>query len=232
MLAHHRLETVVAAALRDRQPRLRASRLAARIGGHDRKLAATCGRKSGRAMIARSPTRAQNPDSPDSPETPAPEERPPAGEPPSGPGELGRAPADAIAPARVRVPTRGNRRLEALLANVNADPEVKAWWHMAQIQSERLGMSDHSWVHVQIVAQHLPAAAAAAGQGRRRAGDGHRPRDARPRRRGGGRRRRAAARRRDVHPPRRPRGVQPLPRRAQAARAARRRLRRPPSARW
>ena len=52
----------------------------------------------------------------------------------------------------MRVPTRGNRRLEALLANVNADPEVKAWWHMAQIQSERLGMSDHSWVHVQIVA--------------------------------------------------------------------------------
>ena len=35
---------------------------------------------------------------------------------------------------------------------------------------------------------------------------------------------RAAARRRHVDPPRRPRGLQPLPRRAQAARAARRRL--------
>src|SRR4029077_5348949 len=29
--------------------------------------------------------------------------------------------------------------------------EVRAWWHMAQVNSERLGMSDHSWVHVQIV---------------------------------------------------------------------------------
>ncbi len=116
------------------------------------KLAAACGRKKRPCDDRPIADPAQNPDSPDSPETPAPEERPPAGEPPSGPGELGRAPADAIAPARVRVPTRGNRRLEALLANVNADPEVKAWWHMAQIQSERLGMSDHSWVHVQIVA--------------------------------------------------------------------------------
>jgi len=70
---------------------------------------------------------------------------------PAGPGELGRAPAEAIAAAQIRAPSRGNRRLEALLAGVNADPEVRAWWHMAQIQSERLGMSDHSWVHVQVV---------------------------------------------------------------------------------
>jgi metal-dependent HD superfamily phosphatase/phosphodiesterase len=69
----------------------------------------------------------------------------------TGPGELGRAPAEAIDRARVRVPTRGNRRLEALLEGVNADPELRAWWHMAQVTSERLGMSDHSWVHVQIV---------------------------------------------------------------------------------
>ena len=70
---------------------------------------------------------------------------------PAGPGELGRAPAEAIAAAQIRAPSRGNRRLEALLAGVNADPEVRAWWHMALIQSERLGMSDHSWVHVQVV---------------------------------------------------------------------------------
>jgi len=70
---------------------------------------------------------------------------------PAGPGERGRAPAEAIASARVRAPTRGNRRLEALLDAVNEDPEVHAWWHMAQVNSERLGMSDHSWVHVQIV---------------------------------------------------------------------------------
>jgi metal-dependent HD superfamily phosphatase/phosphodiesterase len=56
-----------------------------------------------------------------------------------------------IAGARVRAPTRGNRRLEALLERANSDEELRAWWHMAQVTSERLGMSDHSWVHVQIV---------------------------------------------------------------------------------
>jgi uncharacterized protein len=71
--------------------------------------------------------------------------------PAAGPGELGTRPADAIAAASVRAPTRGNRRLEALLDGVNSDDEVRAWWHMAQVTSERLGMSDHSWVHVQIV---------------------------------------------------------------------------------
>ena len=69
----------------------------------------------------------------------------------AGPDERGGKPGDAIAGARVRAPTRGNRRLEALLDNVNADEELRAWWHMAQVTSERLGMSDHSWVHVQIV---------------------------------------------------------------------------------
>jgi uncharacterized protein len=78
-------------------------------------------------------------------------ENAPADETPAGPGELGRLPAEAIEVAHVRVPTRGNRRLEALLAGINADAEVRAWWHMAQVQSERLGMSDHSWVHVQVV---------------------------------------------------------------------------------
>jgi metal-dependent HD superfamily phosphatase/phosphodiesterase len=69
----------------------------------------------------------------------------------AGPGELGRSPADATAPARISAPTRGNRRLEALLEGLNSDAEVRAWWHMAQVQSERLGMSDHSWVHVRVV---------------------------------------------------------------------------------
>ena len=58
---------------------------------------------------------------------------------------------EVVAEARIRVPTRGNRRLEALLENVNGDAEVGAWWYMAQVTSERLGMSDHSWVHVQVV---------------------------------------------------------------------------------
>ena len=69
----------------------------------------------------------------------------------AGPGERGRTPAEAVDAARVKAPTRGNRKLEALLDGINGDPEVRAWWHMAQINSERLGMSDHSWVHVQIV---------------------------------------------------------------------------------
>jgi uncharacterized protein len=69
----------------------------------------------------------------------------------TGPGERGRTPTEAIAGAAVRAPTRGNRRLEALFEAVNADEQVRAWWHMAQVNSERLGMSDHSWVHVQIV---------------------------------------------------------------------------------
>jgi uncharacterized protein len=58
---------------------------------------------------------------------------------------------EAIANAQVHAPTRGNRKLEKFLEAVNADERVRAWWYMAQLQSERLGMSDHSWVHVQVV---------------------------------------------------------------------------------
>ena len=60
-------------------------------------------------------------------------------------------PAEAVAAARIRCPTRGNRRLETLLDAANADDQLKAWWHVAQVNAERLGMSDHSWVHIQIV---------------------------------------------------------------------------------
>jgi metal-dependent HD superfamily phosphatase/phosphodiesterase len=66
-------------------------------------------------------------------------------------GPVRKPPKQAIAEAQVRAPTRGNRRLERFLDAVNADEEVRAWWYMAQVQSERLGMSDHSWVHMQIV---------------------------------------------------------------------------------
>ncbi len=51
----------------------------------------------------------------------------------------------------MRVPTRGNRKLESFLGAVNSDDQVRAWWYMAQVNAERLGMSDHSWVHMQIV---------------------------------------------------------------------------------
>ena len=70
---------------------------------------------------------------------------------PEAEGPTRKPPREAIEEARVRVPTRGNRRLEAFLAAVNGDEEVRAWWYMAQVHAERLGMSDHSWVHVQIV---------------------------------------------------------------------------------
>jgi metal-dependent HD superfamily phosphatase/phosphodiesterase len=73
--------------------------------------------------------------------------------PPSPPatGPQRKPPREATAEARVRAPSRGNRRLEGLLDAVNADPQVRAWWYMAQLTSQRLGMSDHSWVHVQVV---------------------------------------------------------------------------------
>jgi metal-dependent HD superfamily phosphatase/phosphodiesterase len=61
-------------------------------------------------------------------------------------------PREAVAEMRVRAPTRGNRRLEQLLEAVNRDLQVKAWWHVSAVNAtRRLGMSDHSWVHIQIV---------------------------------------------------------------------------------
>ena len=68
---------------------------------------------------------------------------------PKGPRR--KPPAEAIAEARVKAPTRGNRKLESFLEAVNGDDQVRAWWYMAQVHAERLGMSDHSWVHTQIV---------------------------------------------------------------------------------
>src|SRR3954452_15562409 len=51
----------------------------------------------------------------------------------------------------IRAPTRGNRKLERLLAAANGDERLGAWWYMQQVNAERLGMSDHSWVHIQVV---------------------------------------------------------------------------------
>jgi metal-dependent HD superfamily phosphatase/phosphodiesterase len=70
---------------------------------------------------------------------------------PDAGGPQRKPPAEAIAEARVRAPTRGNRKLESFLDTINGDEQVRAWWYMTQVQSERLGMSDHSWVHMQIV---------------------------------------------------------------------------------
>ncbi len=63
-----------------------------------------------------------------------------------------RPPREAIADVRIRVPSRGNRKLEQLITAVNADDQLKAWWHVQAVNAtRRLGMSDHSWVHIQIV---------------------------------------------------------------------------------
>ena len=58
---------------------------------------------------------------------------------------------EAIEDASVRAPTRGNRMIESLLSAIHDYQQVWAWWYMAQVHAERLGMSDHSWVHMQIV---------------------------------------------------------------------------------
>ena len=62
-------------------------------------------------------------------------------------------PAEAVAQMRIRVPPRANRKLAALLERVNDDGQLKGWWHVANINAvKRLEINDHSWVHVQIVA--------------------------------------------------------------------------------
>ena len=58
---------------------------------------------------------------------------------------------ERILAAEINVPTRGNRRLAALVTAVNADEQIKGWWYATGMNAQRLGMSDHSWVHIQIV---------------------------------------------------------------------------------
>ncbi len=67
--------------------------------------------------------------------------------------EIRLTPAQAAAQMRINVPTRGNRRLRTLIGRVNEDTQLKAWWHVANVNATaRLEINDHSWVHVQIVA--------------------------------------------------------------------------------
>src|SRR5512133_97101 len=62
-------------------------------------------------------------------------------------------PAEAIAPMHLRVPARGNRKLRRVLERVNEDDEIKAWGHGSNVNAVvRLQINDHSWVHIQIVA--------------------------------------------------------------------------------
>jgi uncharacterized protein len=62
-------------------------------------------------------------------------------------------PSQAVAQMKINVPVRGNRKLRRLLERVNDDMQLKAWWHAANVNAVvRMHINDHSWVHVQIVA--------------------------------------------------------------------------------
>lgn len=52
---------------------------------------------------------------------------------------------------RIHAPSERNPRLGRFLDAANASLPLKARWHAAQVNAERLDMSDHSWVHLQIV---------------------------------------------------------------------------------
>jgi hypothetical protein len=61
-------------------------------------------------------------------------------------------PAQAVERMRINIPARGNRTLRRLVERVNADRQLKAWWHVANVNAVvRLEINDHSWVHIQIV---------------------------------------------------------------------------------
>jgi len=61
-------------------------------------------------------------------------------------------PAEAVARMKINVPVRGNRKLRTILERVNADDQLKGWWHVANVNAvARMEINDHSWVHVQIV---------------------------------------------------------------------------------
>ena len=72
------------------------------------------------------------------------------------------SPVEGAPTARNRLATRSRRcgstrrpnaipRLGRFLEAANASLPLKARWHVAQVNAERLEMSDHSWVHLQIV---------------------------------------------------------------------------------
>ena len=136
-------------------------------------------------------------------------------------------PAEAVEHMRIRVPERGNRKLRRVLERANADRQLKGWWHVSNVNAVvRLEINDHSWVHIQIVANIALKLLRQLDEARRRAvassaTTGCENEDAEV----------VVvlaaltALRRDVGAPAGPRGLEPLPRRAEAPRAARRDLR-------
>ena len=66
--------------------------------------------------------------------------------------EIRLTPTQAVAQMRINVPVRGNRKLRKILERVNADLQLKGWWHVANVNAVgRMRINDHSWVHIQIV---------------------------------------------------------------------------------
>ena len=62
-------------------------------------------------------------------------------------------PSEAVKQMRIRVPVRGDRKLRTVIDRVNRDDQLKGWWHVANVNAvARMGINDHSWVHIQIVA--------------------------------------------------------------------------------
>jgi uncharacterized protein len=62
-------------------------------------------------------------------------------------------PEQAVEQMKINVPVRGNRKLRKLLERVNEDTQLKGWWHVANVNAvARMRINDHSWVHIQIVA--------------------------------------------------------------------------------
>ncbi|MGB2952750.1 MAG: HD domain-containing protein [Gaiellaceae bacterium] len=73
--------------------------------------------------------------------------------PPEAERETRLTPAQAVERMRINVPARGNRKLRTLVERVNADKQLKAWWHVSNVNAvARMQINDHSWVHIQIVA--------------------------------------------------------------------------------
>jgi metal-dependent HD superfamily phosphatase/phosphodiesterase len=62
-------------------------------------------------------------------------------------------PEQAVDGMRIRVPVRANRKLRRVIDAVNDDRQLKGWWHVSNVNAVvRLEINDHSWVHIQIVA--------------------------------------------------------------------------------
>ena len=56
-------------------------------------------------------------------------------------------------PKKIYVPTAGNELLEKALENINNNVEVNTLWRVINVNAiDRMGMSDHGPVHVQIIA--------------------------------------------------------------------------------